>query len=89
MFWYRLIYATAIGKKLQTNEKLKTRINKSKQELQRDKWTKISSNHHLCKTHIWRPQAMNILLHCSHTKMPVYFVGYRIWLPDNLQHKRF
>ena len=52
MFWYRLIYATAIGKKLQTNEKLKTRINKSKQELQRDKWTKISSNHHLCKTHI-------------------------------------
>ena len=45
MFCYYWADVVAIGKKLQTNEKLiKTLVNTPKQELQRDLWTKVSSN---------------------------------------------
>ena len=36
MFWYFWTYMVAIGKELQTNEKLRLWVNKPKQELQRD-----------------------------------------------------
>ena len=51
MFWYCWTYMVAIGKKLQTNEKLKRWLtNPNIQELQRDYHHK---HDHLWKTNIW------------------------------------
>ena len=36
MFWYYCTFMVAIGKKLPTNEKTRTMVNKRKQELQWD-----------------------------------------------------
>ena len=46
MFWFYWTYMVAIHKKLQTNEKTKTLVNKPKQELQLDITNQGQLQHH-------------------------------------------